>query len=286
MSTLTPAATAAQVSAAAWQPTALVLPSSLSYQQWSDLVGTLETMRRGHPWWYGDALNYGEAAYGERYTAALSATGNALQTLMNYAWVASRIPPEARREGLSWSAHRAVASLEAEQRDRILDEAEERGWGKQEVEEAVRALKRAVPTPKGTRNLSPGRDSESAEPHPGKPAEDVGLPAETPAAEPAGAPDFDLGAELERADREIRELQSLVESLQADDRAAEIARWQRKYSQLEGRLQQAIAEGNEAKRQAARQGKLLREIRSVLGVERNGEIVPALMDSYQARRVA
>jgi hypothetical protein len=40
----------------------------------------------------GDALNYGETRYGERYSQAMEVTGHSYQSLANYAWVAKAVP--------------------------------------------------------------------------------------------------------------------------------------------------------------------------------------------------
>lgn len=99
-----------------------------------------------------------------------------------------------------------------------------------------------------------------------------------PEKQPDPADDFapDLVAELERADKEIRSLQALVDSLQSPDLAKEVVTWRDKFFQLEGRLQQCMTTGAEAQRQAKYQGELLAKIRKVLRVEANGQILPAL----------
>lgn len=101
-------------------------------------------------------------------------------------------------------------------------------------------------------------------------------PERAPDDDPGRAPD--LVAELESADREIRRLEALVDSLQKDDLARELRAQSAKYAQLEARLQQQITTGNEAKQQATRQGRVLKEVRRLLEVERDGEIVAALQD--------
>lgn len=85
-----------------------------------------------------------------------------------------------------------------------------------------------------------------------------------------------LVAELERADKEIRSLQGLVESLQTSDLAKEVAKWHLKFDQLDGRLQQCMTTGAEAAKQAKYQGELLAKIRKALRVEKNSQILPAL----------
>jgi len=82
--------------------------------------------------------------------------------------------------------------------------------------------------------------------------------------------------ELERADKEILALQTLVESLKKDDSAKEIASWHLKFDQLEGRLQQCMTTQKVAEGQAKYSTILLEKIRKTLAVEKNNEILPAI----------
>ncbi len=88
--------------------------------------------------------------------------------------------------------------------------------------------------------------------------------------------DGDLLGELERADKQIRALQYQNDSLQKTDLAKELASWQKKYGQLEGRLHQEMASHKEAVRQAMYSTGLLAKIRKALKVEKNSQILPAL----------
>ncbi len=89
-----------------------------------------------------------------------------------------------------------------------------------------------------------------------------------------------LLSELEAADKEIRRLNALVESLSKSDLAAEVASWHLKFDQLNGRLQQAITTGNEAQKQAVYYGKVLTEIKKIVGVEKIGQIAAAVMQKF------
>ena len=60
-------------------------------------------------WWIGDWLNYGEQAYGEKYSQAMDALGTPLPTLENYAYVAGNIQTSRRHENLSFSVHSSRA---------------------------------------------------------------------------------------------------------------------------------------------------------------------------------
>lgn len=93
----------------------------------------------------------------------------------------------------------------------------------------------------------------------------------------------DLAVELQAADKEIRRLNQLVETLSAgSDLAQQVAEWSLKFDQLSGRNAQLMRTSNEAQSQARYQGDLLTKIRKTLGVTTNAEILPAI----SARRVA
>lgn len=92
----------------------------------------------------------------------------------------------------------------------------------------------------------------------------------------------DLAAELEAADKEIRRLTQLVETLSSGtDLAKEVGEWSLKFDQLSGRNAQLMRTSNEAQSQARYQADLLAKIRKALGVTTNAEIMAAI-----ARRAA
>jgi hypothetical protein len=70
----------------------------------------------------------------------------------------------------------------------------------------------------------------------------------------------DLAAELERADKEIRSLQALVETLKKDDLAAEAAKWRLAFDRLDGRLQQEMQLRAEAEKKLKYARKRLEEV--------------------------
>jgi hypothetical protein len=85
--------------------------------------------------------------------------------------------------------------------------------------------------------------------------------------------------EWARAQAEVDRLTVVVEALQGEgDLQAEVVRLSKLYGQLDGRLRFEVTRANEAEKQATYQGKLLRQVREILSVERNREIVPCLRD--------
>ena len=86
----------------------------------------------------GDALIQGEALYGEAAFAAFDALQLSPEGMQEYRRVASRIPISRRRRGLSWSHHRAVASLEPPEQKEWLKRAETEGLSHHALREELR----------------------------------------------------------------------------------------------------------------------------------------------------
>ena len=67
-----------------------------TFEQYQELGRMVQSTVFNHQWWAGDWLIFGEEAFPEIFDQAIEATGMAVQTLMNYRWVASVFPPERR----------------------------------------------------------------------------------------------------------------------------------------------------------------------------------------------
>ena len=93
-------------------------------------------------WWLGDWWAYGEHRYGERAAAVLDSE-YAFQTFMDAGWVAKKVETSRRHEALSWSHHREVAKLPADDQDTVLAAAAENGWPRQEMRREMRDKRRA-----------------------------------------------------------------------------------------------------------------------------------------------
>ena len=98
-----------------WSP-----PAEMTYEKWSRVGFTLQTVHRSMRWWLGDWLNSGEAAYGETYAQAIIVTDTALETLKKYKSTASRIKAHDRIADLSWTHHFYVAYLPQEEHGALL----------------------------------------------------------------------------------------------------------------------------------------------------------------------
>jgi hypothetical protein len=115
------------------------------------------------------------------------------------------------------------------------------------------------------------RARKRAEPDPDVPAEFADYDPAADAPDPV--------EEWARAQAEVDRLTVVVEALQGEgDLQAEVVRLSKLYGQLDGRLRFEVTRANEAEKQATYQGKLLRQVREILSVERNREIMPCLRD--------
>ena len=102
---------------------ALDIKPGMKFEHWERLIRALERAEQGIQWYLGDALNYGEREYGEKYAQVLDAhkrTGIPIDTLRNYQWVAERVKPVTRVTELDWSVHREVATLSEDKQKEVL----------------------------------------------------------------------------------------------------------------------------------------------------------------------
>lgn len=165
----------------------LTFASDLQFDEWMSLMETLTRMETAFQFAIGDALIWGEARYGERYSQAMEATGLTYQALANMVWVSRKVPIQNRREGLSWTHHRVVASVETEDQPGLLNMAAEQGLSATGLQEHIHGKERKpreiVPLPSGItadeavkvleQYASVIRESRSGNPDPKHPKEDA-----------------------------------------------------------------------------------------------------------------
>lgn len=99
----------------------------MPWEQWHSAVMELARMNRAGQFWLGDAILYGEARFGDMYAQAIELTGLDYATVANAIRTARAIPPDRRRESLTYSHHLIVAALPAPEQDEWLQKAEEDG---------------------------------------------------------------------------------------------------------------------------------------------------------------
>lgn len=125
-------------------PTGLQFSPDTPIEVWGTLVTRLQRQQRLIEWALADAINFGEAAYGELYAQWVEETGLTKRTLANIASVGRRIESSRRREHVSFAHHAEVAYLPVPDQESLLEAAESRGWTRYDLRDAVRERKRAL----------------------------------------------------------------------------------------------------------------------------------------------
>ena len=120
----------------------LVVIGSPSFEEWEKCGAFLQQIEGAVQFWVGDWLNYGEHAYGEKYSQALDATGIKLRTLENCAYVAAHVETTRRRVGVGWTLYQDLASLPTDQQEDWLDKVVEGDWTRVRLRTALRHSKR------------------------------------------------------------------------------------------------------------------------------------------------
>lgn len=89
----------------------------VSYDDWAEAGQRLALFAKGLAFAVGDWLVYGEHEFGEQAAQAIDAQHWSESTVRAYRWLAERVPPGSRVDGLDMAHHLAVAKLPpAEQR--------------------------------------------------------------------------------------------------------------------------------------------------------------------------
>ena len=130
--------------------TGLVLPDSLSIEQWNEVGTKLCAVDTAMQWAIGDWWAYGHHTYGERKASAVAKKlPYEFGSLMNLGRVARRVTSSFRNEVLSFGHHVAVAALEPEDQKKWLARAVDREWPLSKLRQFVhewRMERQAIPT--------------------------------------------------------------------------------------------------------------------------------------------
>ena len=86
--------------------TGLKVDEDVTFEEWEACGVALSAIEGAVQWWIGDWLNFGEAAYGEKYAQAVSPSQ--ARTWQDYAWVSGRIQITCRHV-ISYTHHALVA---------------------------------------------------------------------------------------------------------------------------------------------------------------------------------
>lgn len=119
-----------------WKESSLTLPRNTSEDTYVALVASLLQMEKSRQWWIGDALNFGERKWGEKYAQFVNSGDLSYVTLRHYAAVAARFPAEKRRDDVPFSHYAEAARLAAKSlpaAERLIDHAAETGQSARQV---------------------------------------------------------------------------------------------------------------------------------------------------------
>jgi len=103
--------------------TGLVVAGTPTESEWVACGKVLRRVEGAVQFWIGDWVNYGEKAYGEKYTEAVDVVGLDYETARKYAYVAHNVELCLRRHNVGYSIHKEIAPLPPEQQAAILDRA-------------------------------------------------------------------------------------------------------------------------------------------------------------------
>lgn len=117
----------------------LVVHGSPTWERWYLECGELQVLWQRTPLALGDMLVYGEQRWGERYAEAISVTGLAVQTLMNYRSICARFPRAERKPGLTIGHYAALQHLDDLQAKGWARAASENEWTRQDLTDALAA---------------------------------------------------------------------------------------------------------------------------------------------------
>lgn len=90
----------------------------------------------------GDCLNFGEEKFGEEFADVINASREfmrvSMKTIINWSYIAGKIPPSRRRENLSLSHHEAVCKLPADEQAEYLMLADNEGLSVTELKAKIK----------------------------------------------------------------------------------------------------------------------------------------------------
>jgi hypothetical protein len=119
-------------------PTHLQVRDGMSFEEWQRLGDFIRLTNQASQWWWGDWLNAGDDAFGERSAQALESTRWEEETLRVYAWVCRKVPSVSRVTGVPFTHYRLLAKLsEAEQLEwatKVVDNQ----WSRHQLSAAIK----------------------------------------------------------------------------------------------------------------------------------------------------
>ncbi len=114
--------------------TGLILDGEPSWQEWQLFMAGLDGVHSSIAWVIGDACCAIEMQYGDEGIQLTNSFPDfELPRLLQYRWVAEHVEYDTRVSNLSWAHHRLIASLDDEDQEYYLAEAEAEGWTTREL---------------------------------------------------------------------------------------------------------------------------------------------------------
>jgi hypothetical protein len=126
----------------------------IGVEQFTGIGVYFDYVHDGSKWWIADWGLEGEKRFGEEFPQLAAALRRDERTILNWMYVAQRVPRSRRRESLSFTHHTLVAPLEPADQDAWLDLAESEGWSSRDLKAAIDASRQIEP--------AAGHDTESA----------------------------------------------------------------------------------------------------------------------------
>lgn len=132
----------------------LDIDPGLPVEEWVTLFSHYNGMQKHIQFLMADLIRFADSTYGNKYTAAVKATGLEAKTLQNYVSVAKAIPADERVLELGYSHHSVVSALPKKDRTKLLNEAKKE---KLSVAELTKRVKEVTPPKKEKATKSPAK---------------------------------------------------------------------------------------------------------------------------------
>lgn len=100
------------------------------FEVWQAVTEKLFEADQALQWWIGDAIEFGESRYGEKYSQVLDDTEYSYSHIKNMAWVSRSYETSDRSDVLQWTHHQLLAPMQTEERQNWIELAEEGEDGK------------------------------------------------------------------------------------------------------------------------------------------------------------
>jgi hypothetical protein len=122
-----------------FSPTQLIAKDGMSFEEWERLGVFIRLTNQASQWWWGDWLNAGEDAFGERSAQALEATRWEEETLRGYAWVCRNVQPVRRLTGVPFTHYQLLAKMPEAKQLEWATKVVGNQWSNRQLNAAIKA---------------------------------------------------------------------------------------------------------------------------------------------------